>query len=209
MDPAKIKALLDAITIDDNEAIKAAAIDLVSSIAAPGGELPDEPAPDAAPLAADPLAADPEPPPAKLAALTALREATGCASLGEAVALLSVWKAERETHAATVAVLAESSRLGLVSELVKLGYETPATAWEGEGAARKMVARLSSEPLADLRKRVAVLRAAGPRVARLDPPESASEQVTLSAETLATIKARGMTVDQFLAARKTAVKRAV
>jgi hypothetical protein len=202
MDPAKIKALLDAITADDPEAIKAAAIDLVSSIAAPGE-------PGAEPPPVDPLAADAEPPPVQLAALAALREHTGCAALGEAIVMLAAWKAERAKQAELAAVLEESSRVGLVAELVTLGAETPATAWEGEGAARKMVARLTSEPVADLRKRVVALRALGPRVARPEPPESASEQVTLSAETLAQIKAKGMTVDQFLAARKSAVKRAV
>ena len=204
MDPAKIKALLDAITADDAEAIKAAAIDLVSSIAAPG-----EPGASDGPPPPDPLAADAEPPPVQLAALAALREHTGCAALGEAVVMLAAWKAERNKQAELAAVLEESSRIGLVAELVTLGAETPATAWEGEGAARKMVARLTSEPVADLRKRVVALRALGPRVIRHEPPESASEQVTLSAETLAQIKARGMTVDQFLAARKAAVKRAV
>lgn len=204
---AKIKAVLDAHAADDHEALKAASADLIAALAAPGSESTETPI---EPLAADPLAADPEPAPAKLAALSAIRDLTGCAGLSEAVALLSAWKADRDAEEGKAKVFEDASRLGLVSELVKLNVETPATAWTGEGKDRKLVARLSAESVADMRNRIAQIKAARGPAPKVEPPESTvgAGEVSLSAETLAQIKAKGLTVEQFLEARKSAVKRA-
>ncbi|MFA5706319.1 MAG: hypothetical protein WDA41_08195, partial [Candidatus Neomarinimicrobiota bacterium] len=65
----------------------------------------------------------------------------------------------------------------LVGDLVRLGAETPATAWRGDPAQRAPVARLLCEPIAELRSRVATLRTA--RSAPVAPP--AARAVTLTA----------------------------
>jgi hypothetical protein len=162
MDPTLIKALIDALTADDPEAIKKAASDLLAALAAPGAA--DPPTPEA-----DPLAADAEPPPAKLAALKALRTVTGCASLGEAVEALKAWKASRDEDATNAAALEETSRAELVGELVKLGYETPATAW-ADADAKKPAAHLTAMTVTALRARVAAFKTAPKAAPGLKPP---------------------------------------
>jgi hypothetical protein len=170
MDPKDIQAAIDAIKNGDAQG----ALDLLEKIlvSAAGGTPAADPAP------ADTLAADPEPPPAKLAALTALRTLTGCQSLGEAVAVLTAWKGDRDTAATNAAALEESSRTVLVGELVKLNADTPATAWIGEGKDRKPVDRLAKEPIAELRSRVVALRAAGPRTPAAPQPPAAAAPIT-------------------------------
>jgi ClpP class serine protease len=76
---------------------------------------------------------------------------------------LATLRAERDARTA-------ADRRSLVTDLVALGAETPATAWK-DGAP---VARLASEPLDDLRGRVAALRAVkGPAAAAaVTPPAS-------------------------------------
>jgi ClpP class serine protease len=76
---------------------------------------------------------------------------------------LAKFRAERDARAS-------ADRRGLVTELVALGAETPATAWR-DGAP---VARLAAEDLDDLRARVSALRSAkGPAAAAaVSPPAS-------------------------------------
>lgn len=62
------------------------------------------------------------------------------------------------TLAAKVAAFEMADRRALVGELVKLGVEIPATAWEDE-AGQVPCARLQSEDLASMRKRVELLSA--------------------------------------------------
>lgn len=63
-------------------------------------------------------------------------------------------RAELEKLRAEQTAREGAERRSLVTELVALGAETPATAWNKDAP----VARLAAEPLADLRSRVAVLR---------------------------------------------------
>jgi len=65
------------------------------------------------------------------------------------------------------------ARAELVGELVKLGVELPATAWEGDAEKRVPVKRLRDEALAELRKRVELLRGAKPANAGHAPPPTA------------------------------------
>jgi hypothetical protein len=93
---------------------------------------------------------------------------------------------------ANVRALEESSRFGLVSELIRLGAETPATAWIGKAKDRKPVKRLADEPIVQLRARVASLRAAAPRAPTpLAPPVTTRPvpAVVLSAHEQATADA--------------------
>jgi hypothetical protein len=89
---------------------------------------------------------------------------------GEALELVRSLKADSDRLAADRAALEDSERRGLVAELVTLGIDTPATAWEdveAKGDARKPCARLAAEPLADLRKRVSLIKTS--RGARMTP----------------------------------------
>jgi hypothetical protein len=157
MDPEQIKALIEAIKAQDG----AAALQIAEALlvtAAGGNAEPSEPELD--PLAASAEPAPEEPTPEEVALSAALVSLTGAAGPAEQVVVLSTLIAEREKHAKQVAALELSSRLELVSELVKLSVEYPSTAFEGDPADRKLVARLSSEPLAELRARVATHKAA-------------------------------------------------
>ncbi len=133
----------------------------------------------AAEAPADPTAAasDPPAPTEEEKAMTALSrtacDLVGAKSAGEAATRL---KAIVDAHAeieARARTLETSERRTLVADLVKIGAETPATAWENvdaEGDARAPKKRLADEPIAELRSRVEALRAANPRAARNVPP---------------------------------------
>jgi hypothetical protein len=154
MDAEQIKALIEAIKNKDGDA--ALAIAEAMLVAAASGE-----AAETAEVASDPLAASAEPTPpspeeeALEATLTLL---TGAAGPAERTAFLTKLLEERTKHAERVATLELSSRFELVGELVKLGVEDPATAFVGDPADRKLVARLTNESVPDMRARVAVLK---------------------------------------------------
>lgn len=181
MDPEQATAAVEA--LKNGDAAGALAILEAMIVAAVSGEEVAETADTMAPemAAGDPLAADPEPPPAKLAALSALRTITGCESLGEAVIELTALAAARDRFRAQKAALDESARVIMVGELVKLGAETPATAYSVEG---QIVTRLLGEPIADLRTRLVSLRAVTRPVAVQPPTRSAVDRdlVALSSD---------------------------
>lgn len=77
-------------------------------------------------------------------------------------------RAELAAFRADKAARETAERRSLITELVALGAETPATAF-ANGAP---VARLASEPLADLRTRVSALRSSKPAAAAPKPPLS-------------------------------------
>lgn len=85
------------------------------------------------------------------------------AELADCKARLALLDAERATRET-------AERRALITELVALGAEIPATAWVNDAPAP----RLASEPLADLKVRVAALRAAKPASAEIRPPSSGS-----------------------------------
>lgn len=165
MDAEQIKALIEAIKNKDGDA--ALAIAEAMLVSAASGEAA-KPAEDAA---ADPLAASaaPTPPTPEEKALEAtLTLLTGADGPAERTAFLTKLIEERTTHAERVATLELSSRFELVGELVKLGVEFPSTAFVGDPADRKICARLSAEPIPELRARVTTLKQA--KGAPLTPP---------------------------------------
>lgn len=95
-----------------------------------------------------------------------------------------------------------ADRRGLITELVALGAETPATAWQN-GAP---VARLAAEPLADLQSRVGALRAAraaNPTAsAAVTPPASTVYDGLTPVERAAAEKLTGAHRERFIATRK-------
>jgi hypothetical protein len=181
MDPKIVQQALEALKSGDTQA----ASDLLEQliVAAASGD-PDANTEDAPPPAGDGGAdemmesAAPPPPadqpandqkkpmPQAAAFLAAGHYAcaiTGKTNPGEAMAELSrrseiaVGLEAREAKLASDrAALEASERKALVAQLVKLGVEVPATAWSDDKAITPC-ARLQSEPIDDLRKRVAVL----------------------------------------------------
>lgn len=170
MNPDQIKKALDAIESGDAagalEILKAILVGLASDEASEddggddtadaGAEAPDAPpSGDGSPV---------------VAASRELLRLTGRATIGEAVEEVRRLTSEARQMRADRDALDLNARQGLVAELVKLGIETPALAWEGttdeERAKRKPVARLMSEPLESLRERVRVLSQLRPAVRR-------------------------------------------
>lgn len=211
MDPAKIKAALDALVAQDYEACAQILQDVIVQAASGGEEAPSEAPADItgetldAPVD-DPNAPKPEEKPAALAQLRAL---TGKASLGEILVALSAWKADRDAVAEAQAKLDEGARAELVGELVKLHAETPGTAW-ADPAKKIPVARLSAEPIAELRSRVSALRvllSAAPKpAAGAKPPVTAGEgrivktsrgEVLLSASEIKNCETSGATLEAY------------
>jgi phage I-like protein len=199
MNPELIAKALEAIAKGDANAALELLKELVSA-AASGGEPPEgDPAADpmaaAAPPAGDP-AADPAKDPTKCGApadaeITRLRAQVATLEKGKADELVklraTVDGLQRDKDAADLA-----ERKTLVASLVKLGAELPATAWEGDVANQKPVARLLSEPLDGLRARVTVLSGARP----FAPERPTAEVVTLTADQERHVKRLKMTAEQ-------------
>lgn len=152
LSPEEAKKAVDVLASQDG----AAALLLVQEIltsAASGDAAPAPEGSDAAPELADPTVA-PEGAPAddkkkaEATALTMLSTLTGVADPHE---VITRFRAMSDSLAASDL----ETRRDLVGKLVVLGRETPATAWDGNPEARKPKARFLSEPIAELRDRVA------------------------------------------------------
>lgn len=174
--PDKAKAILDALDAGDTEAAKA----LFLEAALTGEGEPAEPAdpaegtpPTAAGEPAETSPADPLAPAASAAdapATAMLLRVTGARSLADAEPILrSAITAARTADADRTAVTM-TARRGLIAELIQLGAETPATAWDGNAADLKPVARLTTESLESMRTRVASLKARGGTSSGHTPP---------------------------------------
>jgi phage I-like protein len=208
VDPEKVKAALEALKNGDGAAALAMLEELIASAAAP-------PPPDDA-LNADVPSPDDsvEEPPAAQAAIAASVNAA-VASLTAQIATLSsqvnALSSDRKTREL-------EERRGLIGQLIKLGVETPALAWQGDATKRVPVARLSAESIESLRGRVAAF-GGKPRVASFDPPERediapdengidvSAEVARLSAQTLATLKKNGEKPDDYVRRRALTVTR--
>jgi phage I-like protein len=167
MDPKLIQEALTA--LKDNDAAKALEILEGLIVVAAGG--------DAAP-AEDPPPADP--------ALAEINAVTEAETPAQALSVIKAWKKAINESAAQAAVVALSERKSLVGKLVTLGAETPATAYTGEGDAKKLADRLVSEPIDSLRARVTALSAAKkPAVA---PARGAEVRTTFTPDEIAGAK---------------------
>jgi phage I-like protein len=199
MSPELLKKVLAAIEAGEDKSGLLAEI----VAAAAGG------APEADP-GADALADTAETPPeedkpaAELAALTA-RLTKLEAERDERTKKLSARVEELEAERAAGE---HAERVELVAELVKLGRETPATAWEGEPEKRQPAKRFVSEPVAELRARVELYRQtpiAGNAAPAAAPAPAA---ITLSKEQKAYCEKHGLTPEQFEARKAATVKKA-
>ncbi len=140
------------------------------------------------------------------AALKALCTLTGRKSAGEAVATVTSWGNRISTLEQREAAIELDSRRELIAELVKLNFETPATAWAGDAKDRKPVKRLNDEPIEELRTRVAQLRKLRP--ATIEPPTKTGGDVTkLSDRERSECKRLGIDLEVFAARKANAVRR--
>jgi len=202
MDPKIIQEALDALIAGDTTAaldvLKALVTEAATGEAGATGEAdaaaaesadPKPPAAPGAPGEKDPAAA--------MAA--ALSAALGITARAPSEILAAVKTLQTKVDALELSRSADESieRAGLVGELVKLGVELPATAWENADK-RVPVVALRVMPIADLRSRVAAFRAA-PRTAAVGVPKraildvaalSASEQMAAEGITNEAARAR-------------------
>lgn len=218
MNAELVKKALDAIAAGDSDAAMAILQDMIAGAAAPEAAPESSPEGASAPpeaMAVEPGAGDDEEDDDeelgvdKKTMAAAAREAialTGKTNLGEAMAelarrsKLAVEQDKREQKlAADRAKLEINERRELVAQLVKLGAETPATAWSADDA-KKPCKRLAAEPIDDLRERVKLLSAGRRGLAdKVTPPVrsttggSAPVDVSeLSETTLSRCRAKGV-----------------
>jgi hypothetical protein len=140
-----------------------------------------------------------------------LARLTGKPDFSASIAEVEAWRTshlELEGQRAKLSqertVLEGSERRKLVAELVKLGAETPATAWADDDA-KAPCKRLAEEPIADLRGRVAKLTAAKGAPVRTElrpPPAGGNDAHGLTAEQLRYCEQSGCKPEVFAALRK-------
>lgn len=180
MDPEKIKAVLEALKKDDGKAALALLEDMLAAAvgggAAPAPESPAEPVAEAAAVPpVDPAAPKEGDAVKEYAALVASTVALATKQGVELVAL----RASVAALTANDAKADNVKRCGVVAELIALGVETPATAWEkdakGEPDASKPVKRLAAESVEDMTARVVALSVGRPK--RAAPPARGAEDL--------------------------------
>lgn len=179
MDPSKVKAALDALIAGNSDECATILKDLIAIAAGASADDSGSSAAlgDALEGAPDPLALENEEL-AKEAKKFCSRE-----SVGECVAYFAEVRSTLDRIKQESARVELSARRELVGELVKLGAEVPATAWEGDATQRNPVARLLAEPIDGLRGRVAQLRSSrGPAIPKAPTPPTQSDVSDLSAE---------------------------
>lgn len=182
--PEIIQAAMTAITEKNGDAALEILNDLVVAAASGGEAAPAEAEEPEASAVDEAPAEEPETPPEE-AAVRAVET--------------RVAKLESDAIAAEAA-----ERNTLVARLVAAGAETPATAWTEKG--KTPVARLVGEPIAELRSRVAALEAV--RKPAIKAPVSADPIKALSANDLAACKRAGITPEEFVARKASALRRA-
>jgi hypothetical protein len=208
MSPELLKKILAAIAEGKDESGLLGEI-----VAAAAGAETSEPAgadPMAAAAEPAPPAPGEEPKPPMAASVSALAKALGCATDEEAAAAVLKLQKQVQSHADANAAVELETRRGLIARLVKLGIEKPGTAWVKDAKGEPThtpVARLSVEPIAELRARVELHEVDGPRVIA-EPPPSGGEVVKLSKEELAYIKKNDMTEAEYLEKKSRSVKKA-
>lgn len=204
-----IKAAIKAMKEGDGDS--ALAVLEAMLVAAASGEEAAPPAEEAAPEmsaeAVETPAEDEEEKKEPMAAAASILRLTGKSTHVEALSEVEAWReshikleAERSKLATERAVLESSERRRLVSELVKLGAEIPATAW-ADDKATKPCKRLASEPLAELRDRVRALSTGRAAVAAAGPRSPNSVPEVLSARELAMCAAKKIDPAKYLATR--------
>lgn len=205
MSPELLKKILDAIAGGDEKAQAALLPEIVAAMAGAEGEPAGTPDPMAA--AADPKPADPNAPPAVAASkgVSELAKALGCATDAEAAQVVAKLQKTVNDQAAATATVELETRRGLIAELIKLGIEKIAIAWKGEPDKRDPADRLMVEPIADMRARVELHKADGPRLPA-EPPPSGKTEIKLSKAEQEYCTKNGLTPEQFQAKKASSAK---
>lgn len=213
MTPEQFAALAEALDLGPDANVE----DVLATVAAMVKKIQDAangtpPADDAAAAANDAPKKD-EPAPMVAAkrlsvASRTLARLAGKSEISEAVTEIETWKASHLELEQKRAVLAQerttlegSERRKLVGELVKLGAETPATAWADDDA-KTPAKRLVDEPIAELRSRVTKLAAAKRSVKDPVPPTAVAGATDLTPEQLKICADTGCKPEVFAALRK-------
>lgn len=206
MDPALLQKILAAIA--DGKDDSGLLAEIIKSVAAEEGA---EPPAGADPLAAagDPPAKDPTkpevPPMAASKELSPIAKALGCKTEEEAAQAVVKLQKQVAVHAATAAAVELNTRRELIGELVGLGIEKPATAWKGEPKDRNPVDRLMVEDISDMRARVELHKADGPRKPA-EAPAPGTEEIQLSKAEIEFCEKNKLTPAQFEARKKGIVR---
>jgi len=182
MTPEQAKKAIAAVKDQSGDAALALVEELLASALGADSAPADAPADGNAP--AEPLEGAPaDPTKDETAAMgQALRRVAKLAGLPEVASTADIEAEVKRLRSEVDAVLADKAkadsdeRIRLVGELVKLGSEVPATAWE-EADKGIAVKRLREEPLESLRSRVAVLRKSRPAL-DVAAPDAALVELT-------------------------------
>ncbi len=188
--PEQVQKVVDAIANEDVEAMKTLLTELMAG--APAEEKP----PEQDPALAEMTAAAPE-----------LLSATGATTIKDALATVAAWGKNAKETADKAASIELASRMTLVGDLVKLGAETPATAYADKDGKKVLVPRLLSEDFTSLRERVTALKASKGDVVSLNKQPSKTVK-TFSAGDIAGAKKLGITPEEFIARKDAAVRKA-
>ncbi len=212
MDPDKIKAALEAMKNGDGDAALLILEEMIASLAPDGaddsegaGEVlaDDPPDEETEELAAHP---DEDEDKDKDKEMSALARATGHKSDAALAKSYKKLLSKVATLNAESAEVELGARRELVASLVKLGFETPVTAWQGKADERMPAKRFMNEPIAELRSRVDILRATRP--ALIEAPNAvARTHKALTKVELAGCKRLGITADEFNERKAAAVVR--
>jgi phage I-like protein len=197
MNPELLKKILAAIEAGDD---KSGLLAEIVAQAAGGAPAPEAASDALSDTAATPPAEEPKP---ELSALTA-RLTKLEAEKADSVKKLSARIAELEAEKASED---QAERVKLCGELVKLGAETPASAWEGEPEKLKPCKRLQAVAIADMREHVKALSARGP-IVTAEPPTAGAGEVKLSKSEQEYCTKHSLTPEQFAARKAGSVKKA-
>lgn len=200
MNPELLKKILAAIEAGEDKS------GLLAEIVAQAAGGAAEPASDVAAgdALSDTAASPPADPnkPAEMAALTARLaklEAERTASVQTLSARIAELESERSAED-------QAERVKLCGQLVVLGAETPATAWEGEPEELKPSKRLQAIALSDLRDHVKALSARGPIVNAEPATKSGPAEIKLSKTEREYCAKHNLTPEQFQDRKASTVK---
>ena len=210
----EVQAAIEALKNDDGEAALALLEAMIASMAEeaageegeeePGEEDPDEePPPSDEEFEDDPESEEEED---RLVA-KALMRLTGEKSATAAVERYRTDQKRLEQLDRDRGAYELRERRELIAELIKLGVETPALAWDGDAVKRKPSKRLAGESIESLRKRVAAFRKT-PRTQPRAPASTLGESDLTESERVALSKMNDAQKQRYLSLRKMRRERA-
>lgn len=204
MNPEMVAAALQAMMKNDSKAMAKILQDIIANAATVGSGPVETPAPPPEPEPVAEMADEPaedEEPAAVVAATARLLRLTAAKTLSGSVVEVERWReshlslqAERAKLTKEREAIESSERVELVTSLVTLGAELPATAWapddKGLPKAGSPSPELAAMPIASLRARAAKFAAAKPNLEIKPPvggaaPEEGGQSFTVNGVTVA------------------------